>query len=60
MSWPAAEPEVMGIRHDMTMGLAKDTVTGGTASLNVRSTPHGNRFDFDPMCSTLRRLPPWN
>jgi outer membrane protein TolC len=34
--------------YDMTMGLAKDTVTGGTASLNVQTTPARSRFNLDP------------
>jgi len=34
--------------YDMTMGLAKDTVTGGTASLNVETTPTRSRFNVAP------------
>lgn len=36
---------VPGHTYDMQMGLAKDTVTGGTASLNVRTTPTRDRFN---------------
>ncbi len=36
---------VPGHTYDMQMGLAKDTVTGGTAALNVRTTPTRDRFN---------------
>ena len=42
--------------YDMQMGLAKNTVTGGTASLNVRTTP--TRTNSTSTRSTPGRLPP--
>ena len=35
--------------YDMQMGLSKNTVTGGSAALNVRATPTKDEFDVDPL-----------
>ncbi len=42
-----APPSVTGVpqhAYDMQMGLAKDTATGGTASMSVRASPIRDRF----------------
>lgn len=48
MTPPApAPPWVTGVpqhAYDMQMGLAKDTATGGTASMNIRTSPIRDRF----------------